>query len=216
MHLISEELLVLHHLLLFGLLICSSFLVVLFSTLHPPVHVRLVSPGISLLSEAFLSHLLVQNFIKLLVLGSVLVLLIDIMQTSLFILFNALCNILFLLLQLEFFAIVFDNIAHAVHDCLNATTTISDLLLSLALLLEFHLHVFLNLLGLLLLNLFQLCDSLLLLIHVVFYYFHCSFTLLNFSLSLGLFLLLKVSCQLSNSLSLFVLASHLLVNLFLF
>ena len=68
---------------------------------------------------------------------SILVLLVDILEMRLLVLCNTLLNILLFQLELNFLAIVSDNVSHAVHDSLNFAPPFDHLLLTC--LLAFHL-----------------------------------------------------------------------------
>ena len=212
-HLVHQELLVGHHFQLAVILFCHSSFIITVGLLHPSVHVRLVRPSVILFAKAFFSHLISKDVVKLLVLGPCLVLLVDVLKASLVIFLNTLLDVFFFLLKLELFAIVSNLLAHAIHDSLNATTTLCHLVFTCLFFLKLHAHVLFNLLRLGPLDSVELSHSLLLLDHVVLNHFHCSLALSNLFVVFPFFLFFKVCCEFFDPLSFFLLTSSLIFDL---
>ena len=134
---------------------------------------------------------------------------------SLFVLLDALSNVLLLLLELEFFAVVLDDISHGIHDGLDALASLHVLMLALTLLFKRDSHVFFDLFGISSLDFLELLDLLLLLGHVVLNDFHSSLALTHLLSDLVALLLFDLSGQLGNPVLLLILAAQLIVNLLL-
>ncbi len=124
-----------------------TIFIVLIGSFDPSVHVRFVCPSIILFSHSFLSDLVGENLIELLMLSPGLVLLVDVLEASFLVLLKALLDVLLLLLYLQFFAVVFHSVTHAIHNGLNAATTLCHLVLTGLLFFELHAHVLFNLLS---------------------------------------------------------------------
>jgi len=112
---------------------------------------------------------------------------------SLFILLDALLDVLLLLLHLHLFAIIFDHVDHAIHHGLDLLATGSNHLLTVLLFLQSHAHVLLDLIGVGLFDCKQLGIALLLLVHVLLNHFLCSLTLIDLFAVFGAPLFFKVS-----------------------
>lgn len=180
------------------------------------IHVGLVGAGLLLFSRLLLTHLGLQLLVQFLVLGPLFVLIIDVLEVRLLVLLDALLNVLLLLFELELLIVVADGIAHAVHDGLDAAAALSHGSLARLLLLKGHFHVLFDLLRVLLLYRLDLGHSLLFLVHVLFYHFHCSLTLFNLLVLLVTSLFFDIGSQLCDSSFLFTLSFELLIDLFLF
>ena len=139
-----------------------------------------------------LTNLSCQHIVKLLMLLAVPVLLVDVLQARLLILLNALLNVLLLLLKLQLFAVVTDDIAHAIHDSLDAATPLSHLVLPGNFFIAHHAHVLFDLVCIGLLLRLKLGNSPLLLANVVLNYLHCSLALYKLFLRLSRLLFLKL------------------------
>ena len=104
-----------------------------------------------------------QHLVQLLVFQALLILFVDVLEASLFVLLETLLDVLFLLFQLKLFAVVSNDFSHAIHDGLDALAPLSHLLFASLFLLQSHSHVLFHLFGLSSLDLFQLSISLFLL-----------------------------------------------------
>ena len=215
-HLFPEELLVLNHLVLSSLIRCCSLLIGLIRLLDHAMHIGLIGTSIILLAHSLLVNLLCEGLCQLDVLRPHLVLLVNIMKLCLFILFDTLLNVFFLLPETHLFAVVADHLAHLVHLLLDPAATLSDFPLSCLLFLKSDPHVSLKLVSISLLDCFDVCHPLLLFHHVVLNDLHCSLALLDLSLSLRLLLFLEVGSKLRTTFFLLILSSHHLFNLLLF
>lgn len=125
----------------------TKFFAFFVGALYPPVHVRLVGSGIVFLSHALLPDLVSQHLVELLMLLALLILLVDVLQARLIVLLDTLLDVLFLLLQLELFSIVSDDVSHAIHNGLDALATVGHFFLTRFLFLEDGAHVLFDLLG---------------------------------------------------------------------
>lgn len=172
------------------MLFSLTIFIVFISSLDPSVHVGFVSPGIILFAHTLFLHLAIQHLVKLLMLGPRLVLLVNVLEACFLVLLKALLNVFFLLPHLQFFAIVFYDFAHAIHNGLNTAASLSHLLLSRLFSLDLHFHILFNLISLSFLHLLKLSLSLLLFNHIVLDNLHCSLTLFSFADIFVLFLFL--------------------------
>ena len=148
-------------------------------------------------------------------LRSFFVLVINVLEVGLLVLFDALLYVLLLLFHLHLLVVVLNDVAHAIHDGLDALATSGHSSLSVLLLLELDFHVVLNLLCISFLNLLDLSDTFALLLHVLFDNFHCSLAFFDF---LGRFVsafLLDLGCKFSYAALLLILAILLIINLLL-
>jgi hypothetical protein len=134
----------------------------------------------------------------------------------LFVLLDALLDVLLLLPHLHLLAVIFDHVDHAIHHGLDPLATGSNHLLTVLLFLQSHAHILLYLIGVGLFNCKQLGIAFLLLVHVFLNHSHCSLALSDFFAVLGALLFLKVSIELSDAVLLFHLAVRLIINLLLF
>ena len=192
-----------------------TIFIVLIGTFDPSVHVRFVCPGIILFSHAFLSDLVGENFVELLMLSPGLVLLADVLEASFLVLFQTLLDILLLLLHLQFLAVVFHSVAHAIHNGLDATSTLCHLLLTGLLFFKLHAHILFNLLRFSLFDCIEFSLSLLLFNHIVLDDLHCSLALSQLFPIFVLFLFFEIRIQFSHSISFLSLALLLLNDLLL-
>ena len=149
-------LLVVHHFLLASLFKTYTILVVLFDLFGPSTHVRSVGSSIDVLLHLLGVDLISQGLVQLLMLGSIFVLLINILKMSKFVLLDALLDVLFFLPLLHLFAIVLDDVFHVVHDALDPFASLCHFFLSSDLLIKCNLHVLLNLVSIGLLDRFLL------------------------------------------------------------
>ena len=129
-------------------------------------------------------------------LGSRPVLVAYVLDPRLFVLLDALLDVFFLLLELQFLAVIFHVIGHPIHESLDALRTILRLLLSLLFLIKGQAHVGLQLLRIELLVCLVLRLTLPLLMHVVPDDLHCSLALLLLHRSLVLTFILEVISKL--------------------
>lgn len=174
---------------------------------------------IILFAHAFLAHLGSKHFIQLLVFRSGFILVVDVSKFGLLISGNALLDVLFLLAQLQLFAVIANHIAHCVHLVLNAFTARSELSLTSLLFFQGHSHILLNLSRFVHFRQLRLIGELLLRLHVVLDDFHGSLALSLFRLSFVGSLLLELGSKFSNTiafLSLALISVHLLLMLDLF
>ena len=192
-----------------------TIFIVLIGTFDPSVHIRFVCPGIILFSHTFFPDLVGENVIELLMLSPGFVLLADVLEASFLILFKALLDVLLLLLHLQFFAVIFHSVTHAIHNGLNATSALCHLMLSGLLFFKLHAHILFNLLSFSSFDCIKFSLSLLLFNHIVLDNLHCSLTLSHLLPFFVLFLFLEICCQFSHSLSFLCLALLLLNNLLL-
>ena len=212
-HLVSEVLLVGHHLLFFGLVSSLLNLSLFVGAFDPPVHVGAVGAGVVLELHLLLAHLRCQHFVQLLVLLTLLVLFVDVLQRCLFVLVDALLDVLFLLLKLQLLIIVLYDVAHSVHNGLDALATGSHLTLASLLLLEGQAHVSLDLLCIVFLHRLHFGHLLLLLADVFLDDFHCSVTLASFLINFASLLLFDVLGEFGDAVLLFFLVANEVLNL---
>ena len=144
------------------------------------------------------------------------ILTVDVSKFGLLISGDALLDVLFLLAQLQLFAVIAHHITHLVHFVLDAFTASSDLSLASLLFLEGHTHVLLHLLRLIQFRQLRLIDELLFRLHVVLDDFHGSLALSQFGLRFVGSLLLELGSKFSHTvafLSLALISVHLLLLL---
>lgn len=144
-----------------------------------------------------------------------LVLLVDVLQVSFLVLFNTLCDIGSLLLAHELLVIVTNGFPHAIHDFLDATTSLGHVLLASLLLFQSNTHVKFNLLLVFALDSIQISHSLLFIDQVILDNLHCSLSLTHLFSRLRVLFLKDFSSQLINSLLFLVLVPHFIVQIFL-
>ena len=100
MHLIAKELLVGKHSCFLSLVLLAKLFAFFLAAFDPAIHVGLVGPRIVLLPHTLLTHLVRQYLVQLLMLQALLSLFVDVLEASLFVLFEALLDVLLLLFQL--------------------------------------------------------------------------------------------------------------------
>ena len=94
-----------------------------------------------LLFHLLFTHLLSEIVVELLMLDPLLVLPVDVLQVRLLVLFDALLDVELFLLSHHLFIVVPDDLTHAIHDSLDALTTIRHLLFACLLFLKCQPHV---------------------------------------------------------------------------
>ena len=160
-----------------------------------------------------------KHFIQLLVFRSGFILVVDVSKFGLLISGDALLDVLFLLAQLQLFAVIANHIAHCVHLVLNALTARSYLSLTSLLFFQGHSHILLNLFRFVHFRLLCLIGELLFRLHIVLDDFHGSLALSLFRRSFVGSLFLELGSKFSNTiafLSLALISVHLLLLLDLF
>ena len=157
-----------------------------------------------------------KHIVQSMVLSSCFVLVVDVCQLGLLVLVNALLNVLFLLSELQLFAVVAHHIRHAVHFVLDSLSASCHFTITCLFFLESHAHVLLDLGGLVSLLAFGFSNQLFLSRHVVFDDFHGSLALILFTSSLVHTLVLKLCCKLLYAVTLLSLSLVKVVLLLLF
>ena len=153
-HLIHEELLISFNFLfecLAGLLILNF---TFFGKHVLRVNERFVHALLYISLHSTFANLCSQHLVKLFMLLTILILLINVLKACFFVFVEALLDVFLLLFQLKFSTVITNDISHAIHDSLNTSTSLSHFLFPCNFFLTYHAHVSLDLVSVGLLLLF--------------------------------------------------------------
>ena len=153
---------------------------IFFSTQVLLVDERLVSAFLYFLMHSAFANLSSQYLVKCLMLLTISILLVNVLKTCLFVFFEALLDVFFLLFQLKLSTVITNDIAHAIHDSLNTSASLSHFLLPCNFFFTYHAHIGLDLVSIGLLLLLKLSHSLFSISYVILDHFHCSLSFFDF------------------------------------
>ena len=179
-----------------SLFLLLSRFVIDFGLERPFLHEGSVSAIFDIFGLAFGVHLCVEHIPYLLVLLASHCLLVQLLQPHLFVLLDALLDVLSFLSLLKFFIFVVDDVSHLVHQCLDPGTAFSHSRLPLALLFVLQLDHFLNFFVLRILALLLVGKAFLLLLLVLTNHLHRSLSFLELLNLSGLLLCLNLCYKL--------------------